>query len=744
MAKRRQAQFDSPYSPITISHSYSTPGTYNAGASVTDASGTSGQTISVVTVSGAVPLQATAGDPVEVAAGTSVTLDGSGSEPAASITGYSWAFGDGTSGTGESIQHTYTNPGTYTATLTVTTGTQQATAQTTVTVVSAPSPSVGLTVTVTNGATPLAGATLAVITADGTRYPATTDGSGQGVISGLPDGSYTVYAYASGYQPGTTLATQTGGVGAVTIALQPGPVAQTSATSTVLDIQQIEAAGLNPNDPANQNVVQFDIYLSFNPPTGSPQQVQVSGDTTGTVLWDPVITGAEGPSGGSSCPTTEVCFEAPGGYQVTGQAIESQGQPAMLWMIIPGKAQWLKEFFKVTMIVTNLAPSGFNFDNGSITIGPLPNGLSIAPTNPPQTSTQTVSDIASGSSASLSWILRGDDEGFYSVTGTYNGTLDPVGATLSLPISTQPGAIHVWGGSAIHLIVSADSQATTGYPYVVDIGMNDVADVPVYDPGITLLTQGRLNYIYEPDEQLSQSTGEIDPGQTFWTTYRLVPEIAGTLNVGQSFVEDVAGNVEVASTIESHPAVPIDEVPTLTATSEANGVQLSWQAPSVTGIRSYQIFYTPTRNTLFGPTPLKTVSASTLSALIPNGPAGFYAVDTVVNGVPTMFNPLASVGSSTPAGTVNVYTTTSRASVMVPGSPLPIHTVKASKSTIPLTIDLGHKDQPIDGFGAMLTDSAAEELTSLPADQFQQRNDESFRTYSQCRHLRPSHTYWCK
>ncbi len=187
--------------------------------------------------------------------------------------------------------------------------------------------------------------------------------------------------------------------------------------------------------------------------------------------------------------------------------------------------------------------------------------------------------------------------------------------------------------------------------------MTDVADVPVYNPGITLLTQGRKNYIYEPEEQLAQSTAEIDPGQTFWSHYRLVPEITGILDVGDSFVEDVGGNVTVASTIESQPATPIGDVPTLNAVTEPGGVELTWQAPSVSGIDGYEIFYTPTNDTLFGATPVESVSSTAQSAFIPSGVSGFYAVSTIVDGTPTMYNPLVGVGQ--PGSNVVVETETS-------------------------------------------------------------------------------------
>ena len=727
----------SPYSPITIDHTYASPGTFDAGVRVSDASGTTGSTISAVTASGAVALQPNAGEDQTGTTGTPVTLDGSGSQPAGSITKYKWSFGDGSSGSGAVVSHTYTTTGSYTATLTITANGGSAQSQTRVTIVAPPTKAQGLAVAVNDGSSLISGASVAVIAPSGARYSATTDDKGNALIAGLPDGSYTVYAYAPGFLPNTGSATLSGGSGSLTISLEQGSVGQTSATSTELTEQEIVAAGINPNDPGNQFVYQFDINLAFVAgPTSQP--VQVCGDLTGNGVVNQVITesGCDGGSGGGGgggggggwalvggggggsgdgVPCADLCFGV-GPYQIIGEPSQVQGEPAIMWMVIPGQAQWLKQFFDVKMVVSNLAPSGFSFDNGSISLGSLPSGLSLAPTAVPQADTQSVANIPAGGSATADWILRGDAEGFYTVNGNYNGTLNPVGVALSLPISTAQGAIHVWGGSAIQMIVDTDDHAYSGDPYLIRIGLENIADIPIYNADVQLEEQGRLNYIYQPQQQLTFATDAIEPGSTFWTDYyRLVPEITGTLDLSQSYVSQTGGNTEVASVIESHPATPPSDVPALTASGEPDGMHLVWQAPSVAGITSYEVFYTPTADTPFGAEPVATVPASTLSTVVANGQSGYYAVSAVINGVPTMYNALAEGTASSGAGSVAVDLTTSNGVAPMSATTKPLGPMSSGN----VTLNPAMTNQPIKGVGGMLTDSAAQELTSLSSAEFQ-------------------------
>jgi PKD repeat protein len=62
-----------------------------------------------------------AGNDQTTTPGTKVSFNGSGSTDAdGTIASYSWSFGDGTSGTGETAEHTYANAGVYAVVLIVT------------------------------------------------------------------------------------------------------------------------------------------------------------------------------------------------------------------------------------------------------------------------------------------------------------------------------------------------------------------------------------------------------------------------------------------------------------------------------------------------------------------------------------------------------------------------------------------------------------------------------------------------
>ncbi|MBA3656364.1 MAG: PKD domain-containing protein [Gemmatimonadaceae bacterium] len=119
---------------FTLSHVYSASGNYTVTVTVSDGAGSSSSSAGVTVL--AAPTAAING-PFSSVEGSSVSMSGAASTDVdGTISSYAWNFGDGTTGTGASISHTYAQDGNYTVTLVVTdndglTGTTTATAQAT-------------------------------------------------------------------------------------------------------------------------------------------------------------------------------------------------------------------------------------------------------------------------------------------------------------------------------------------------------------------------------------------------------------------------------------------------------------------------------------------------------------------------------------------------------------------------------------------------------------------------------------
>src|SRR5581483_4083320 len=107
-------------SGATASHAYAAGGTYNVTLTVTDNRGATGSTTQQVTVTGP-PNQAPSACFSSSAASLVASFNGTcSSDPDGSVVSWSWAFGDGGTGSGATPSHTYAAGGTYNVTLTVT------------------------------------------------------------------------------------------------------------------------------------------------------------------------------------------------------------------------------------------------------------------------------------------------------------------------------------------------------------------------------------------------------------------------------------------------------------------------------------------------------------------------------------------------------------------------------------------------------------------------------------------------
>ncbi len=108
-----------PSATATASHVYATPGTYTVTLTVVDNSGGTGTTTHLAT-----PVHVNQ-PPVAIFTATSnnlaATFDATGSsDPDGTIATYAWDFGDGSTGVGATVNHSYATANTYTVTLTLT------------------------------------------------------------------------------------------------------------------------------------------------------------------------------------------------------------------------------------------------------------------------------------------------------------------------------------------------------------------------------------------------------------------------------------------------------------------------------------------------------------------------------------------------------------------------------------------------------------------------------------------------
>ena len=617
-----------PDEPLT--HTYDHQGVYVVAVEVRDP-WTTQRSSQVVIVAKGEPLKADAGDDRVGEAGQAIAFDGGASRPTAGIDRYHWTFGDGTTGEGRTASHVYPDAGTYTAKLTVTRDDEMSVDTAVVRV--GPASPLGLGVTVFSKGAKVSGADVALIDADGRRYSGATDADGAVRLRGVPDGTYSVYAFKSGLTPAVKTVTVAGGAGALVFDLEPGSVATTDLTSRPLTIDEINAAGIDTTDPANQNAVEFEAVIAL----GSAR-IPIKGISTRTGFWGTRI-------GSEICVRSFCRFPVAKGWgYVSSHWVDDK--PMLTTIVVPFRATWLKEFFDVSLSVTNLAPAGFTLRAGKATFQP-PDGLPLAPTASPQSQTVAVPDIPGGESRTVSWIVRGDKEGLYDLSATYAGRLDPTGAPVNILASTRE-PLKVWGGSAIKFIVETDDQVERGHPVNVRVGMQNVADVSIYNASVELLKDGRLNYIEQPRQQRSFDTSEIKPGTTWWSgDFVLVPKVSGTVDLSKSFVRKTAGDASLDAEVKTHERTPaIADDPQLSTSGRKDSVVLEFD--EVPGVEDYEVYASPDADTDFGAAPLATRALGASSGhrkVILAAPADttqVFAVSAVHDGHRTLLHPVAT------------------------------------------------------------------------------------------------------
>lgn len=464
--------------------------------------------------------------------GTPITLTGSNSTDNDAIASYTWDFGDGTAAEGVYATHTYTAGGTYTVVLTVTDRSGNSdTVRAEITVLdtlSEDATHTRLTVTVRNsyaaGTPGIAGATVSVFS-DGYEGAALTDSRGTATLV-VPKGQHTLTVVRDGFDgkmQEISIGTNIGGETALTLHLAPSGVDIVGGELKVepMTREEIEEAGIDMSDPANNHVVKQSTTVRFQPTPELAFELPIEQiiNAAGKLLdgkgfgWhtftpdppkpddpdpdepeeddddDKIIVGMQDP--------------IPPKYDV---GVFPVGDSA--FMVIYGQTHWLKEMFNVELIVFN---NSYVDDLEEVSAQlHLPKGLSLAAMlEGDQTEKVDLGTIERKGTAEdtsvrqVNWYVRGDAEGEYNLTALVSGT---VGGAPFEKTFTAEEAIKVYAGSALKLTVTLPKSAYAEKEYAVKFSLTNVSDKPIYNLSFGLDSAQQ----FVAERMSDGSTGEVE------------------------------------------------------------------------------------------------------------------------------------------------------------------------------------------------------------------------------------------
>jgi len=430
-------------------------------------------------------------------AGVEYLIDASGSSDNTGIASWFFDFGDGTTGTEPKAVHCYAETGSYTITLTVTDleGHQNTVTKTVTVVDRALLGTIKVFVRDEYG-TAVPGASVYLDLGEENQAMKKTDNEGYALFTAQV-GTHTLGCIIPDNQwlPAKKDAVViAGGETAVTMTMVHQPLIQGEFEVNRMTFEEIVAAGIDVQDPANQHMVRVNVSLTY----GESQKIDTSFMFNMTTRESPdtnirIDTDNDGESDREFVPV------------ILGG--EKEDQIAVAYLDLPIGTSFLKEFFDVNLHIINNASSDFSMTDNVITLN-VPEGMSLVPAAGKEDHALVkVPEIPGQTSKTVSWILRGDQEGTYQLSANYSGILsafgEPIYATF---LAKEP--LKVYGPSAVKLIAEINSTITND-AFHFNLALENVSDIDVNMPSVEVLEHVLNTYLTQEPAKEEENQPEI-------------------------------------------------------------------------------------------------------------------------------------------------------------------------------------------------------------------------------------------
>ena len=350
--------------------------------------------------------------------------------------------------------------------------------------------------------------------------------------------------------------------------LVPDDFVVAEATSRRLTTEEIEglvASGvIDVDDPENYHVSEFTVMIQVGEaqvPVSQPVAVRTSGPGGAPA---PGVYYGGGGSGGSG-----------GGYGGGGGGSGSSARvfvvqppgglpPIPGVIVIDGRIRTLREFFQVTLALSNFS-SVFQLESVTATLE-LPPGLTAirgavgtdvstvevsGPIDEVDIGTITTGTATAAATGAAQFVVRGDVAGVHDVSVAFGGVVTGPGLGAPHPFSGSAAtSVSVYGPPRLDVRLSHPATVTLGEVYDLGVAIRNVSPVPAHyasidlriDHGARLATDGCA----APPSLVHFDLGHLSPGETQSRVVQLVSCLQGAV-IGCSVQADQNLSVSVAT-----------------------------------------------------------------------------------------------------------------------------------------------------------------------------------------------------